>query len=79
MLILPDKNKKEQKYPIDQVDDINNYSEDIIAVAKRYLEPVKPNKKPEYLYTKWGVYEMPDPYTLMLKKGPRSDLKAVKM
>ncbi len=79
MLILPDKNKKEQKYPIDQVDDINNYSEDIIAVAKRHLEPVKPNKKSEYLYTKWGIYEMPDPYKVQIQYGARTNLKEVKI
>ncbi|MBO5145319.1 MAG: DUF4041 domain-containing protein [Lachnospiraceae bacterium] len=36
------------------------------------LDPSK-----EYLRTKWGIYEMPEPYTLCLIKGPRNDLKLV--
>lgn len=32
-----------------------------------------PNK--EYLHTKWGVYEMPDHYTIKLTYGPRTDLR----
>lgn len=27
----------------------------------------------EYLYTKWGVYEMPDPYSVKISYGPRND------
>lgn len=33
------------------------------------LDPSK-----EYLWTKWGVYEMPEPYTINPNKGPRNDL-----
>jgi len=32
----------------------------------------------EYLYTKWGVYEMPDPYKINLTRGPRNDLKKIR-
>lgn len=32
-----------------------------------------PSKK--YLYSKWGIYEIPDPYKVVLKRGPRDDLK----
>lgn len=31
----------------------------------------------EILYTRWGTYEMPEPYTLCLAKGPRLDLQEV--
>ena len=33
----------------------------------------------ELLYTKWGVYEMPDPYYINFTKGPRKNLKAVQI
>lgn len=34
-----------------------------------------PSKK--YLKTKWGIYEMPEPYKVYLTKGPRNDLKLI--
>lgn len=36
------------------------------------LDPSK-----EYLLTKWGIYEMPEPYKVCIAKGPRSGLKLV--
>lgn len=36
------------------------------------LDPSK-----EYLKTKWGIYEMPEPYTIYFPKGPRNDLTPV--
>ena len=78
MLILPDENKKEQKYPINDIQEIESYADAIITVIKRYLDAEKPAKKESYLYTKWGTYEMPEPYTIQLKYGPRKDLKEVK-
>lgn len=36
------------------------------------LDPSK-----EYLKTKWGIYEMPEPYKICLIKGPRNDLKLI--
>ncbi|MDE6984244.1 MAG: GIY-YIG nuclease family protein, partial [Lachnospiraceae bacterium] len=36
------------------------------------LDPSK-----EYLWTKWGVYEMPEPYHIYLAKGSRDDLKLI--
>lgn len=78
-IIFPDKNKKEQKYPVNSIDDINNFAENIISSAKCYLEPLKPNKTTEILHTKWGVYEMPGSYTVQIKYGPRTDLKEVKL
>lgn len=40
-------------------------------------EPPAHSSGSEVLLTKWGAYEMPDPYTLQLKKGPRTDLKKI--
>lgn len=78
-IILPDENKKEQKYPISEIDDINSFTENIISSAKRYIEPLKPNKTTGYLHTKWGIYEMPDQYKVQMKYGPRTDLREVKI
>ena len=36
------------------------------------LDPSK-----EYLWTKWGVYEMPEHYQIYLAKGSRDDLKLI--
>lgn len=75
-LVLPDENKKEQKYPINDINDIRIYAENIIEVTKRYMNTNAPIAEPkELLRTKWGVYEMPDPYKMSLLRGPRTDLK----
>ncbi len=76
-LVLPDENKKEIKHPISCVADIHNYASEIIASARHYIEQQKP-KNTEYLHTKWGTYEMPDPYSVQLKRGPRKELKEIK-
>lgn len=41
-------------------------------VSQAQLDPSK-----QYLRSKWGIYEMPNPYTVCLVKGPRKDLKLV--
>ena len=75
-LVLPDENKKEQKYPINDINDIRIYAENIIEITKRYINTNAPIAEPkELLRTKWGVYEMPDPYKMSLLRGPRTDLK----
>lgn len=74
-VVLPDENKKEQKYPISNICDIRLYSDNIIAVAKRYLEPAQSDKNRECLHTRWGIYEMPEPYKIDLHRGPRNDLR----
>lgn len=75
-LVLPDENKKEQKYPINDIDDIRIYTENIIEVTKRYMNANTPiAEAKELLRTKWGVYEMPEPYKMSLLRGPRTDLK----
>lgn len=35
------------------------------------------NYQREYLYTKWGTYEMPEPYTIKFSYGPRKDAKEI--
>lgn len=75
-LVLPDENKKEQKYPISDINDIRIYSGNIIEVTKRYMNANTPiAEAKELLMTKWGVYEMPEPYKMSLLRGPRTDLK----
>jgi len=78
-LILPDENKKELKYPINTISDISQYSNDIITVTKRYLGSIQSPQNIECLHTRWGVYEMPDPYKISLLRGPRNDLKNYKL
>lgn len=70
--ILPDINKNEIRMPISDISDLKNFSEQIIEVVQRYLHPVLLK---EVLYTRWGNYEMPEPYKILLEKGPRKNLK----
>ena len=76
ILVLPDENKKEVRYPLKEIDDILNYSELIVDTVRRYLNPTIIVSK-KVLYTKWGTYEMPSPYKISLIRGPRTDLKSV--
>lgn len=73
-LILPDENKKDLKYPLADIHDISQYSEELIKVGKRYIYSPIPK---EILYTKWGNYEMPNPYQICLTRGSRKDLKKI--
>lgn len=43
--------------------------------AKPSTVKLDPNK--EYLRTKWGIYEMPEHYTIKMSYGKRTDLKQV--
>ena len=45
------------------------------GLIKSHSPVSKSAQSKKYLYTKWGIYEMPDPYKAVLKKGPRDDLK----
>lgn len=47
-------------------------STDMPKENKVNLDPSK-----EYLKTRWGIYEMPNPYHINLNRGPRDDLKLV--
>ena len=64
-LIIPNENKKELKFKISTVDDINLYNKEITDVIKRYLSPVD---NTEYIYTKWGKYIKPNPYKVTLTR-----------
>lgn len=73
---IPDSNKKEHKYILDSISNIYDYSEELITVTKRYIEPVLKKDTP-LLRTKWGDYEMPENYSVQLAYGPRNDLNKV--
>lgn len=75
-LILPDENKKEQRYQLNGVEQIADYTDLLIQITKRYSKPSPPVRK-EILQTKWGNYEMPTPYCINFTRGPRTDLKKI--
>lgn len=77
MLILPDENKKEVRYPIPSIDEISTYTDQLIEICNRYLHPAVSAPK-ELLHTRWGIYEMPSPYSVDLTRGPRKNLKSVR-
>lgn len=80
-LVIPDENKNELRFNIDDISDLFNYSEQIIESARRYLiveVPVEKQEEPkEILKTRWGNYEMPEPYHICLTRGLRTDLKKI--
>lgn len=76
-LILPDENKRELRYTLTEIDNITDYCTQIICIASRYLHPINDIKK-EILHTKWGLYEMPEPYCIDLTRGPRNNLKKLR-
>ena len=77
-LILPDENKKEVRCSISSIDDISSYTNQLIEVCNRYLHPA-PSVPKELLYTRWGIYEMPSPYSIDLTRGPRKNLKSIQL
>ena len=81
-LIIPDGNKNEVRFAINDISDLYNYSEQIIESARRYLfveVPVeKQEEQKEVLKTRWGNYEMPEHYQVCFTRGPRTDLKKIK-
>ena len=80
-LIIPDENKNELRFSINDISDLYNYSEQIIESARRYLfveVPVeKQEEQKEVLKTRWGNYEMPEHYQVCFTRGPRTDLKKI--
>ena len=81
-LIIPDENKNELRYNIDDISDLFKYSEQIIESARRYLFSDTLSEKQEetkdVLKTRWGTYQMPEPYHVCITRGPRTDLKKIK-
>ena len=80
-LIIPDENKNELRFSINDISDLYNYSEQIIESARRYLfveVPVeKQEEQKEVLKTRWGNYEMPEHYQFCFTRGPLTDLKKI--
>lgn len=69
LLILPDENKRELRYKLNGIADIQNYALDICQVFYRYQSPdissldvrnpiISPDV--QYIYTKWGKFPHPD-------------------
>lgn len=74
-LALPDEQKKEERHPIIDFENIFEYSESICNVAKRYLTQPTSITSKNVLHTKWGNYVMPEQYSIDLSYGPRDYLK----
>ncbi len=55
-------------HPQESVHNVNSP----IVQSNPVLDPAK-----EYLHTKWGIYEMPEPYTIKLTYGQRKDALSV--
>jgi len=79
-IIIPDKNKNELKFKINSLDDMNSYEQYIKNALYMYLKPnntIHNDSSKEYLHTKWGIYEMPNPYTIKLDYGERNDVQRI--
>lgn len=61
LLILPDENKKELRYRLNNLEDIKNYSSNISEIFYRYQNPVSTEVlgTTQHLYTKWGKIAYP--------------------
>lgn len=44
-----------------------------MPISSQNVTPDSLDSSKEYLYTKWGVYEMPNPYSVKISYGPRHD------
>ncbi len=76
-LILPDMDKNENRYKLDSLWDTTIYKERIHSIFHLYTNTTPHFDLEKYLLTKWGVYEMPEPYSINLKHGERHDVKRV--
>lgn len=77
-IIVPDKNKNEVKFRISSFADVSSYKqyiENAIFMYSNTNTTLNPEK--EYLYTKWGIYEMPEPYSIKLTYGSRTDIHPI--
>lgn len=73
-IMIPDENKREIKYPIDTLDDINNYKDSIVDILGRYTD-IKMDVL-EYIHTTYGKILKPDPYQVDLTRRRISSKKA---
>jgi hypothetical protein len=69
ILIIPNEDKEEIKYRLDDVNDIKEYAQELHNVITMYTTPSIKDSNKEYVYTKWGKYEKPDPYKVYIKRG----------
>ncbi len=77
-IIVPDKNKNEVRFRINSLTDVNSYKQYIENALLMYLNPnTALNPAKECLHTKWGTYEMPEPYSIKLTYGPRTDMQPI--
>lgn len=53
------------------------YRESLLIEAQEHTEEQLIYDPQNYLHTRWGIYEMPDPYTIKMEYGPREDSKKV--
>lgn len=77
-IIIPDENKNEIRFKVSSLADVNSYKQYIKNALFMYLNPntlLNPIK--EYLHTKWGIYEMPEHYSIKLTYGPRTDIQPI--
>ena len=47
------------------------------SVKQKTSSVKSPIDSKKVLHTRWGNYEMPDPYTIDLRKGPRHDPRKI--
>lgn len=60
-LIIPDENKNEKKFKINDLKEMNNFKSIIKSALNNYINV--PNNT-NYIYTKWGKYPEPNPYKI---------------
>lgn len=75
-IVVPDKNKNEIRFKINSLSDVELYKQYIKNALSMYLN-ISLNSTKEYLRTKWGIYEMPEPYSIKLTYGPRTDIPPI--
>lgn len=68
-IIIPDNNKNEIRNKLTSLNEIYDYSSDLISALHMYIETPKDNI--EYILTKWGKIPKPDPYKINWIRGPK--------
>lgn len=65
------------------IDEISFHGSDLLTPSQTENKPTPEMNSPildpdkEYLHTKWGIYEMPEPYIIKITHGPRTDIKSI--
>lgn len=68
-MIIPDSKKNEIRNKLVSLNEIYNYSSSLLNALHIYIEPMEDNI--EYIFTRWGKYRKPNPYTIDLTRGPK--------